>query len=369
MLLAIYMPTILYPWLKRHKRNYWLWCAMLLCVMVITSSSTMADYSNYEKYFVQAGLNDASLARIELPFAWIMLCKIFYILGFTYRGMMVVLIFVSFALLHNFFKIISVREDYVWSLFLVFPAFTQCTQIRFFLSTAISVWGFRYLVTSGRYNWIKYLVTVLIATLLHTGALILAIYVCVFLFSHMKTWKAISISVFSAVVIYYGKNFIINFASYFVTPMRHARYLGVASEQSSLDRIFAVTIIWLFSLIISDIIRKKVINKNINSKKFFANNKLAFDRLFLMIELTGITIPFLFFDTSFHRYMEISYLVFYLFISLLFTYKKNRILNRIGYFVLLALVVFYITRIYIVLETMVIPLIQIDNFYSLFRWY
>lgn len=369
MLIFLYIPTILYPWIHKTRKHYWIWCAMLLCIMVATAAN-LADISNYEIYFNQIGQSDSSIAQIELSIGWIFLCKIFYILGFTYHGMAVILVFIACLLLHKFFMCFSGKEALIWSLFLVFPAFTQITQIRFFLAVSIATYSMKFLLFDNtKVGLIKYEIGVLIGTLVHTGVLILAIYGCIVFFGKFKMWKAIMFTMAVSSAILFRKDIILRLASQFVGQMRFNRYFGVAAEVSTFSRIIQVIIVWLFGIIFSNYFYKWYSKRVRKQEEYDLKQLLALKKSNILVGITGITITFLFFDASFHRYFEVSYLLVYIMISIYFMYKKQTISKKVLFFVTFSGSLFYLTRFYITMDTMVLPLMRVERIYPLVRWF
>lgn len=362
-----YLITFIFSWLAKTKRFFWIWCAFLFCVFLCTSK-TYADFDNYSTYYNMIGNSIDSVQYMEFPIGWLIINKIFYCIGLSYRGAIVLIIFLSCFLMHLFFDKFYCKESIIWGLFLIFPAVIQCIQIRFFLATAICVFGMNFLLSNKKYRTFKYIITVMIATLFHTGAMMLLIYCLIKPFEENNIKNPILCSVVGSILICVSLKVIKTFAAKFVPSMRFARYFGKYAEKSPMNRYFYVISLWLLSVILANYIKKYINNRNIiKITKLGENLEKTSNRLVIIISFTGLTIPFLFFDASFHRYFEVSYILVYILIAIWYSNSNVKTITKWFYICAFSCMVIFLTRIYYTWDTVLIPFFSFDGIFSLIR--
>ncbi len=370
MLTIPFYGTIIYGWIGKNRRHFWLWCAILLIVMAPLTTLEYADFDNYSRAFEKIGIGDyAAISSEEISIGWLVINKIFYLLGFSYRGLISSVIILCFYLIHKVVSKYKLKESVFWSLFLVFPAFIQCVQIRFFLATVICVYAFEIIIEEKRHCMMKYAALVLFSSLIHTASLILLLYLCIPLIEKYSKKKALFITGLIAVAVYFSLSAVERLAQMFVPAVRYSRYFGQYADKTSFSRYVSVTLIWILSYFVSYII-KRYLGKREISIWGGKDTKIegCTDRIFLYIALAGATIPFLTMDSSFHRFFEVSYLFMYILIASFWIFLRRSIGKKIIMIALFSMLVFSMTRIYITYDTILVPFFSVDGFFHLFRW-
>lgn len=358
---------MIYGWVTNSKKKMWLWCAFVYVVMVPLTSQTYVDYPAYSKTYEAIG-NSRSIDNLEVSIGWFFLNKLFYFIGFSYRGFVAVMIVLCFYLLHKILSCYNTNENIFWSLFLAFPALIQCAQLRFFVGSTIGIVGFRYLAEGGKKSIIKFIALVMAATLIHSAMLMLLIYMIIPIFRRFYKNKAFMLSAVLIALTYFSLNTISKIASIVVPPMRYARYFGQYTEEASVSRFIYITIIWLLSFVISYKFKKNYTLQNIKLQTDVINeNTKTINNYYLAIAITGMTIPFMTIDASFHRFFEISYVYLYIIVSIVWRRKKFQF-NKTVFMILLSISIIWLTRIYITKDSILLPFFSIEGIYSLFRW-
>ena len=101
MLLFPYVIFIFYIlFIKKTEKCTWVLAASLMAFLSVTSLS-YADLSNYIPLFEYVNNVELYVATQTTGLIWAYLNKFFYFLGFNYRGMVVVMLFLDYYLMHN----------------------------------------------------------------------------------------------------------------------------------------------------------------------------------------------------------------------------------------------------------------------------
>ena len=99
MLILIFICTILYGMFANQKKHFWLWCTILLIIMINTSIN-FADYDAYNKYYLLVGSGSIEPGYHGIPIIWYYLCLLFNKLNLSYNGMMAIIILISMFLIN-----------------------------------------------------------------------------------------------------------------------------------------------------------------------------------------------------------------------------------------------------------------------------
>ena len=137
MLLSLYIIIILYLLLFRKKNNNaWVFAACMIAILSITTND-YADLVNYDPLFNYYNTSSFNFSFTMNNSIWALLCRLFYNIGFNYRGMVICLIFINYFILHFAAKNLKCDENKFFALFLIFPSIIQLVQLKFFTAFVI----------------------------------------------------------------------------------------------------------------------------------------------------------------------------------------------------------------------------------------
>lgn len=129
-----------------------------------------ANTQNPDIYAYQVSYYSGELDSLEIGY-WL-LETIFNNLGFTYQTFRMVICGVGILLMHNTINKITDKKSIFYMLYFIYPFFLDIVQIKNFLAMAIFIYSIRYLKDNNKYDALKYIVCILIASLIQITALI-----------------------------------------------------------------------------------------------------------------------------------------------------------------------------------------------------
>ena len=365
MLILIFICTILYGMFANQKKHFWLWCTILLIIMINTSIN-FADYDAYNKYYLLVGSGSIEPGYHGIPIIWYYLCLLFNKLNLSYNGMMAIILLISMFLINYRIKDLNINKNVFWSLFIIFPGLIQCIQLRFFLGTSIVLFGLIPLLNEKKYSLIKYVLCVIIAYYTHASCAIFTLFAFVPLFKRIGTKGTLFISLISVFLIYFGLQYIPDVISPFIPSIKFERYFVSGISETNLSWFIQIALVWLVMFLTQKAILSNVTKYfneyiNENDKNINSYNNIGKATILLII-----TIPFLMFDRNFHRFLEIGYVIMYILVSFyLMKFIKKRE-NKFSIVLLSILILCVVTYIYTPYETVLKPLFTFSGFHSLF---
>lgn len=284
------------------KAKWFDFLAILFLGMITYLGDNVADFENYQQAYNYISSGNE---YIDLGTGWFYLCKIGAMFNLTYLQFKTILIVVSILIMNSAIKYFIKDNKYkpfIWSLYLIFPALLDCIQIRFFLAMAIILYGLRFLLGEQKRDIIKYVLVVLIASIIHSSMLLYLIFLLYKLLGKNEL-KYIMIIVISMFAFLMFKDQIINICSIFINSSRIQRYFYSTDSLGIKGIITYVSIIIIFYYI-SNI----MINKIKNEKK-----EITFFRFVAKLNiLISIVLVFSIFDPNFFRLQRIMWILMYI---------------------------------------------------------
>lgn len=378
-LVVLYIFTIIYAFLpikihnKKNREYFWIWCAILFCVLTITSNS-YADLYNYENYYDDVNIKKWPISYRAMPIGWGLLCKFFGVFNMTYRGMFTCIIFFSMFLIHRFIRKLNCNEKVFWGLFIIFPGLIQIVQLRFFLGSSIAIFAFGFLLRENtekkkqRKNVILFIFGIILSFFIHNSCLFLAVLIFAMFFKRLNIPKILAVSLLGIFILIVLMPFVPKFLLMFIHPFYVERYFTASTSRTTTIRFIKIILIWILnvSLAYFSVFSDIKIKKNDSSIAF--NSRLVVSRCFSGICLLAFSIPLLYFDENFHRYFEIGFMFLYIIFAKLpisENSKKKTSRHILLFFILIALL--YCIYVYYPFESIVKPLFRYEGLHPIFR--
>lgn len=347
----------------KPRKVYWLLVAAVLSIISI-STETYTDIDTYTNVFDWTNESGIYFDTI----GWSFLCKVFYYLGFNYRGMIPFVIFFSVWLISRACKKIGIQEEQVLSLMLIFPGLMNVIQLKFFLAMSIVMYSITYLQKPDEKRYIlKYILGVILAALIHSASIFCIVFLLAVTIERLDTSKSILYAMFALIGAVAVLKFVPTIASKFLREEVVRRYFTGAIETSSINWIIEISIAWLLMVTVAWLNLKSSGIVVGATKKDAGDREVFLSRSFTMVCLIGISLPLLLFDQNFHRFIEIEYLIGYM----ICIYCKNNIKSkkdRNGRIltILLFLIIGYSVRYFVTFDR-VLPLLSWDGIVKLRR--
>lgn len=223
---------------------------IFLFLWILFSFNTYnADSDNYRNFY-ELTKYAKFIYGLEPGFTFFMrFCHKF---SFSYTQFCCLYSFIGFCFLWDYIRRYTKHTSIVLFLYALFPFFFQAVQIRFFMSSMISLWSLHYLIDGKRCGGIKFFCTIIVACTFHISSL----FYLILCFTCLPMKKMIRyeclIMIISFLMIFVLRTLKINKLSYYLNSRtRFATKIFFV--------IFFITIIYLVYIIIK--YKKTGINK------------------------------------------------------------------------------------------------------------
>ena len=355
MLLILYIFVIVFLLIFRKKtKNSWLIAASIIVLLSITTSN-YADLTNYEPLFNYYNMDGVIISSSTNNFIWALLCKLFYSIGFNYRGMVVCLILINYFILHKAALNMKCNENKFFGLFLIFPSVIQLVQLKFFTAFVIVVLAYSIFILEKKGSFITYILMVLFASLIHSSSMLFLI-LCLSKKDKLNKNVIFIISFILAIILSFNINFISEFSKAFISMNQYERYIVNTITPSSFLWILLIFISWLICYVFATIVNH-YINKNCNYEN------LIFKREIISIILLLLTLPLLLLDRNMHRFLEIGFIILYFMISS----QKIKYKNSLDLILCLCICLIGVMFIYTPYSTVLNPLFSYETIVNIWR--
>lgn len=292
----------------RTKVFDYLVIGLIACLMMFATN--VPDFDNYSTVYNYIG---TGARYTDTGFGWLFLCRLGNRLGLNYKSFSIALVVISGLLIANavrYFLNNKRSRNYVWALYLVFPALLDAVQVRFFLAEAIIVFAMRYLMKKELKGYIIYMVLCFIATMIHTSVVLYFVFLLIPVFHKIRRY-IVGLTGVLTVVMTVGRNQILKMAPVFANQLRLERYF---------NRIDAVgpfgIVAYTFTLIAFWYIAKCAYDHTKSSN--CGLSVLQYTEIFYQITvLIWIVLPLTFFDTNFFRIQRPLWILLYILIALM----------------------------------------------------
>lgn len=313
MMVLFYALLIIFGLLLKKSRLYSTFAVIFIGIMVYLGEN-VADMNNY---IIIYDLIKSGNSTDGIGIGWILLNRLSILCGFNYlqcKTIISVVFMFLFILLIRYYTRGKEYEPLIVSLFLIFPAFLDFIQIRFFIAEIIVLYAVKFLLNEKKWNSIKYIIAVLIASLFHSSAIIYLIFLLNKFINKNKEIYLIIISAFTIICSLNVDKIIYLLSSIIKSERLLNRYFYNATAAGMKDILLNVFVILLFYYI-----SKKILDK-INNMDF-ADNEKSFFIFFNKINLLIAPILILsLVDISFFRVQRILWILMYIALIKLLNY-------------------------------------------------
>ena len=349
------------------RKIYWI-SAWLILAFISISTKTYTDVDIYTNIFDWTNAEHVNYDT----FGWSLLCRLFYCLGLSYRGMSPAILLISIFIISRACRRINIAEDKLISLMLIFPGIMNVIQLKFFLALSIIIYSITFLQQNEKKSIVKYVVGILLATSIHSASVFCLVYLLVILFERVDVQKSILYTTVGIIMVLFSLRMVPTLAAKFLNAQVVLRYFTGAVEVSSINWIIEISLAWIIMVGIICILIStgtiKIRNQDESTKNIQQNKEaLLVSRSFTIICLNGLILPLLIFDQNFHRFVEIEYMIGY---ELIIFYFGNKLVKKISnkciiMGTLLCAVIYCIK--YFVPFDKVLPMFLLDEIVQMFR--
>lgn len=360
MILILYLIIIIYLLLFRRKeKRAWIIAAGAIAILSITTKD-YADLQNYDPLFEYINSNNFNISLSVSNVLWALLCKMFYGLGFNYRGMVIGLIFIDYYILHRTALNMKCNENRFFGLFLIFPAIIQLVQLKFFTAYVIVAFAYSILMMPKKRSIPIFILLIVIASLIHSSA---TLFIILILAKKEKINKKniFIISVIIMIAIIINMNFISNVSKFIISDKQYERYVNNTITPSSFVWMLMIFLSWLICYLFAITIGKKIKSNVENDYK-----SAIIQKGIIAINILITTLPLLLLDRNMHRFLEIGFAILYFMVSSL--YKEEKVNKRnISLLLILSICIAIVMIIYTPYESVLKPLFSYEGIIKLRR--
>lgn len=199
---------------KKLSLSAFVFISIFIVMWIISGFHTAApDYTIYSNWYRETSLVGLT-QRFEIGYSLSMLLGVK--LGLSFEQFLAVFFAIGFVLIAKTIWENCEYPSIVAILYFIYPFFFDVVQIRNFMAVAIFLSGLKYLKEFNRKNFIKMCTLITLASCFH----VTAIFYFLFLFSYIKSYKKITLIMFSfyafgLVVYYISPSLVSTFATHF----------------------------------------------------------------------------------------------------------------------------------------------------------
>lgn len=295
--------------LLTSSKKYFDYIIIAFLGWLTTVSTNAADFTSYENiYYVIS-----SRQLYETGYGWYILNAIGRFFNLNYAQFKGLLTVMGLLLLLIFCKVLLGRNyNYIWGLYLLYPALINVVQIRFFIAMAISTFALIFLLANKFSGSIIYFLLINAAITIHSGTAFYLIFLLIPIIEKNKkifSW----ILIIGTVILIPLKKTIQSTISFFATS-RQTSYFENTNVGSMMTTIITVSIIIIFYLLsnrMNHVIQEQA---EFNTKEKKSSELINEVNLCLLI-----LVPAIFLSTEFARVQRIAWFLMYVEIAILST--------------------------------------------------
>ena len=305
-MLYIYIGLIILAILTfQHKYLDYLIIAFL--GWLATISTNAADFTSYENiYYVIS-----SDRLYETSYGWYVLNNIGRSLNLNYAQFKGVLTIIALLLILITCHIFLGRNyNYIWGLYLLYPALLNIVQIRFFVAMAISTFAMIFLERNKIYSILIYFLLISIEISIHTWTAFYLLFLFIPIIEKNKRIFS-EIIIIGTIILIPFRSLVRNTIAFFATS-RQTSYFEVDQAGSMSTIIITISVVIIFYLL------SKKTNMIIKDDERFTVRQKKLSELINNVNLCLLVlIPVILLSTEFARVQRISWLLMYIQVTML----------------------------------------------------
>ena len=277
----------------------------------------IADFSSYQGIYYAISKDQL----YQTGYGWYLLNSIGRNLGLTYIQFKTILVVVDLILLFITIKYFVGRNlNYIWALYLLYPSLINVTQIRFAFAMSLVLFGLIFLFKKKLWSTIVYIFLVLIAISIHTGTAYYLLFLLIPIIEKKErlfSWILIIVTI----CLIPFKNLLQQIVSIFANNRQISYFDNSQSLGSTLIMIGVIIAFWLLSNHLDMLIEHapQITKREKSLSKFIRNINLCM--LFIL--------PLLPLSIELARVQRISWVLFYIQLSIFLVTKEDLILGGI----------------------------------------
>lgn len=310
----------------------------IILIILYGGNTVNPDYSAYEMNYLYDQYEHFEIGYTILE-------KLFFSLGISYNGFRLVLASIGITLIHTTVKkIIPKRASLFYILYSLYPFMMDVVQVRNFLAMSIFIFSIHFLIEDKKNKDIKYIITIIIASLFQKTALIYLPFIFFLKIRKTGNFKLIYIiaigTTVALVFIPAFKNIFSNFV-YMILGSNETRLVVYAEAQVSLGY-FVFVFIQLTNFMFLRYSKKT--SENSDAKKMCEKSKKFINVIYWLNVYAFMFLPLYIFQATYTRFMRnifpLNIIVFVLITYFHFSNKKWNKNMYIAAFVLFTMFLF-----------------------------
>lgn len=329
------------PSINISKRNVFFLLLVLVVWILCCLNYNNIDYHNYVEAYNAYGNNDVYQSYYQMEKGFVILCKIFFSLGFSFFEFRIVFMTVYLIFLVKFIKRFSCDPRGVLILFMIYPFLTVYVQIRNAMAVGIVLYALKYLYEDRKRGNIKFIICVLLATLIHTTAIVYLLFVWANKISRKNILKfSIIFFVMELIIIRGVLPPTMMYLAEVLNNRRFQSYVSIIPLSIAIKHM--LPIMGMYMIFIYGFQSRKTWKKN----QIQENKKMEF--LYKIVMLTLLYVPSIMININFSRLYMYMFPIYYAYLSHIYKKKSKIIVNdkRILRFSGYAISIFFLIMFY-----------------------
>lgn len=179
--LSVLLIAVMCDYVSKHKLNKAkLTLIFIFLLILMAANMNNPDYANYRRGFYTQDFREST------EWGYVLLTRFFYSLGCSYSQFRLITSAIGLILINcTVRKYLKYSSPY-YLLYFLYPFMMDIVQVRNFLAMSIFIFSVPWLISDKKYDWIKYCIAVIIASLMQKTALV---YIPIVLFRNTQNSK------------------------------------------------------------------------------------------------------------------------------------------------------------------------------------
>lgn len=183
---------ILWGLIRKKSKTATLGLIILLYILFAYERSE-SDYLGYLEMFDQIG--DGSGRALTYEYLYVLLCRVANSLHMTFDTMRKIVCFFELIFLYSTIKDFTENTALVLALFFIFPATQDAELFRWLLGMCIIIFGIKFLLKKRSIlNYFLFIITVIVASLIHTSCWLFLIYLILVVKDRKKLFGIVALA-------------------------------------------------------------------------------------------------------------------------------------------------------------------------------
>lgn len=204
LVISIYYLNMLFAFGKRNFKLIAFLLLMVAYILMVATNNNNGENGDYRAYLelynhFRFGGNISNIKGYQTDYIYMILMFLLAKLNLSYNLFLGVFTLVAILLIYSTLSKITKNHNLVLLLYMIFPFFYDVIQFRFFFAYSIVIFALKYIIFEEQKSYIKYILLIILASLIHNTVLFFLLYVI--LKSKLKIFIRLLLVIMTAITI------------------------------------------------------------------------------------------------------------------------------------------------------------------------